>query len=72
MTATRIALFGSHPLGEACLDVLAAHVPRWERARDPNWRETWRTRGTRLLGWLELAGLARRVDDGYVKTTDGA
>jgi methionyl-tRNA formyltransferase len=25
MTATRIALFGSHPLGEACLDELAAH-----------------------------------------------
>ena len=41
-------------------------IPPWERARDPNWEAIWRTRVDHLLGWLVLAGLAERVDGGYV------
>lgn len=47
--------------------VVEGMVPRWERDRDPNWRETWRERVERLLEWLVLAGLAKRRDGGYVR-----
>lgn len=40
-------------------------VPRWERHRNPDWETVWRERVDRLLGWLALAGLAERVEDGY-------
>lgn len=43
-------------------------VPRWERAKERHWRETWRTRVGHLLDWLVLAGLAERVEGGYVRS----
>lgn len=60
---------GDEPLdvGEA-FDAVEDDVPRWERAKDWNWRATWRTRVEHLLGWLVLAGLVRRVEAGYVRT----
>ena len=46
-------------------------VPRHDRARDPNWTDTWRDRADRLLRWLVLVDLATPAPaegsaDGYV------
>ncbi|EMA67819.1 hypothetical protein C461_08829 [Halorubrum aidingense JCM 13560] len=44
-------------------------VPRHDRARDPDWEESWRERANRLLRWLALVDLAEPVGseaDGYV------
>lgn len=43
-------------------------IPRWERAKDHGWRANWRTRVGYLLDWLVLAGLADRVEGGYVRS----
>ena len=43
-------------------------IPRWERAKEHDWRGTWRTRVGYLLDWLVLAGLAELGEDGYVRT----
>ncbi|MEF8757188.1 MAG: hypothetical protein V5A33_03015 [Halobacteriales archaeon] len=40
-------------------------VPRWERDRDPYWRDTWRGRVADLLDWAVLLGLAERTKRGY-------
>lgn len=40
-------------------------VPRWERDRDPHWRDTWRGRVADLLDWAVLLGLAERTDGRY-------
>lgn len=37
-------------------------VPRWERNRDREWRETWRERTERLLEWGVVFGHVERVD----------
>lgn len=55
---------------DEAVDAVLDAVPRWERDRDPGWRETWRTRAGHLLGWLVLAGLVDRVDGGYVRAAD--
>lgn len=60
---------GDYPRSaEAAIDVLLEAVPRWERDRDPTWRETWRTRGQHLLGWLVLVGRVDWVAGGYIQT----
>lgn len=64
-----LSVLGDDPLlPEAAVETVLDHVPRWERDRDPTWRETWRTRASHLLDWLVLAGLARRVDGGFVRS----
>lgn len=40
-------------------------VPGWERHKDAAWRDAWRDRVARLLGWAELFGLAERVASGF-------
>lgn len=47
-------------------DRLRDRVPAWERARDPDWRASWRERTRRLLGWAAFLGLVERRDEGYV------
>jgi len=63
------AALGDEPrTAEAAIDAMLVAVPRWERDRDPTWRETWRKRGEHLLEWLVLAGLVDAVEGGYVRT----
>lgn len=50
---------------EATFERVEHVVPRWERHRDPEWRDTWQERIERLLEWAVLFGLAERVDGGY-------
>jgi hypothetical protein len=59
---------GPEPLdADAAFERVADAVPHWERQKDPRgWRETWRERVDRLLGWFVLVGLAERRDGGYV------
>ena len=62
-------VLGSEPTStEAAFDALEGSVPRWERAKDPSWRETWRDRVGYLLEWFVLAGLARHEDGGFVRS----
>jgi len=51
---------------DAAFAAVEDRVPRWERARDPGWRETWRARVEHLLGWLVVVGRARRAESGFV------
>lgn len=63
-----LAILGDEPLTPAeAFEAVEEVVPRWERDREPNWRETWCERVGRLLAWLALAGLAERRDGGYVR-----
>lgn len=51
---------------DAIFAALEAHIPQWERHRDPGgWEETWRHRIESLLDWFVLLDLAERVDGGY-------
>ena len=60
---------GSEPTTPAAaFEAVEPSIPRWERAKEPNWRDTWRDRVEYLLGWLALADLAERVDGGYVRS----
>ena len=60
---------GPEPMDpEAAFGAVEPSIPRWERAKEPNWRATWGDRVEYLLGWLALAGLAERVDGGYVRS----
>lgn len=62
------AALGDDPLTVAAgFAAVRELVPRWERDRDPTWEDAWRARTERLLGWLVLAGLAERVEGGYVR-----
>lgn len=54
---------------DAVFEQFETHVPEWEHYKDPTrWRETWRERVARLLAWLDLLGLARDVEGGYVRS----
>lgn len=67
-----LAAVGDDPRPEeAITEAVLDAVPRWERDRDPAWRETWQTRARYLLGWLVLVGLVESVDSGYAITNDG-
>ena len=67
-----LAALGPEPTTpEAAFEAVEPAIPRWERAKEPNWRETWRDRVEHLLGWLALAGLVVRADDGYVRSGYG-
>ena len=46
---------------DALFEATRESVPRHDRARDPEWEATWRDRAARLLAWLALVDLARRV-----------
>lgn len=62
-------VLGSEPITtEAAFDAIEISIPRWERAKDPGWRETWRARVGYLLEWFVLAGLAEHEDGGYVRS----
>lgn len=53
---------------DAVFGIVAATVPAWERARDPEgWFDRWRDRVSRVLEWLVLLGLATRTDRGYAR-----
>lgn len=60
---------GTEPTGtDEAFGAVEDAIPRWERAKDHDWREVWRTRTGYLLDWLVLAGLARRGEEGYVRS----
>ena len=62
-------VLGSEPVTvEEAFEAVEGAIPRWERAKDHDWRGTWRTRVEYLLGWLVLAGLAERIEGGYVRS----
>jgi len=41
-------------------------VPRWERERDPEWEQRWRTRVENLLGWAVVFDLLVVEDDRFM------
>jgi hypothetical protein len=47
------------------LDALRAEVPRWERARYPDWESEWSQRVERLLEWATVFDLAESAEGGY-------
>jgi len=61
---------------DALFEATRGSIPRHDRARDPEWEATWRDRAARLLAWLALVDLARRVPDdgkgGSDEETDAA
>lgn len=46
---------------DALFEATRESVPRHDRARDPQWEDTWRERADRLLRWLALVDLAAEV-----------
>ncbi|WP_144903972.1 hypothetical protein [Halobellus captivus] len=49
-------------------DAFEERVPVWETHRAAgDWRDVWRERVERILGWAVLLGLADERDDGYVR-----
>jgi len=54
--------------GDAAFEAVEDAIPPWERAKDHDWRGTWRTRVSYLLDWLVMAGLAERVEGEYVRS----
>jgi hypothetical protein len=47
------------------LDALRAEIPRWERARYPDWESEWGKRVERLFEWATVFDLAESVEGGY-------
>lgn len=51
-------------------DVVADHIPTWERHKSRSWENDWRERIANLLGWLTVLDLAAERADGYVAVKD--
>ena len=64
MAALRAASTADPLTADDLFEATRESVPRHDRARDPNWEDSWRERADRLLGWLALVDLAERVDEG--------
>lgn len=60
------ALESHGPLtADGAFEHLRERVPRWERERRPDWKDTWRERTRRLLEWSVAFELAARADGRY-------
>ncbi len=64
MAALRAASPADPLTAEDLFEATRESVPRHERARDPNWEDSWRERAGRLLEWLTLVDLAERASGG--------
>jgi hypothetical protein len=50
---------------DAVFERVEGVVPRWERQKEPAWREVWRERVARILAWAVLLGLVEEADGEY-------
>jgi len=56
---------------ETVFDEFEERVPVWETHRAAeDWRDVWRERVERILGWAVLLGLAAERDGGYVRAEE--
>jgi hypothetical protein len=57
---------------ETVFEAFEERVPTWETHRAAgDWRDVWRERVGRILGWAVLLGLAAERDGGYVRAQRG-
>ena len=56
---------------ETVFDEFEERVPVWETHRAAeDWRDVWRERVERILGWAVLLDLAAERDSGYVRAEE--